>query len=159
MGRVTAEKMRACGVPAIIGNAGVNGHSSVERIYSMGLWLNKTLNLKTKVTLFYLGINDAVLLSRAGLDAIATVGTWPHIRRHFINNSASIRLIRIVRGSFRAKRLKIVCEQSPPELLRQGTNSKIDATLYRTAVLAYGDRVRRLSERTVRKGALSIFIS
>ena len=40
----------------------------------------------------------------AGHDAIVAVGTGPRMRRYIINNSALVRLIRLIRGSIQARK-------------------------------------------------------
>jgi lysophospholipase L1-like esterase len=101
------ERFTRADIPAVVGNAGINGHSTVGHIYSMKAWLSRVPQLKPKVILFYLGINDVALPAQARHDAIVAVGAWPRIGRYIINNSALVRLIRIVRGSIRAKNLRV----------------------------------------------------
>ncbi|NKB19531.1 MAG: hypothetical protein GKS01_03200 [Alphaproteobacteria bacterium] len=153
------QKFVQAGFPAIIGNAGVNGHSSVGHILSLESWLSRIPNLKPKFILFYLGINDVALPARAEQDAIVAIGSWARIRRYIINNSIFIRLTRLIRGSFRAKQLRIAYENAPPKLVWQGNSPEIDGALYRKVVSTYGDRVRRLFELTTRMDALPVFIS
>jgi lysophospholipase L1-like esterase len=153
------ERFARAGVPAIVGNAGINGHSTVGHLYSMGSWLSRIPQLKPKIILFYIGINDAVLPTQAGYDAIVAVGTWPRIRRYIINNSALVRLIRIVRGSIRAQSLRVAYHTVSSPLVRQDSYPKIDPSLYRRQLLDYGTRVERLFDLTIEIGALPIFVS
>lgn len=45
-----------------VANAGVDGQSSKGHIKNFSLWFDKIQNLKPKYVIFYLGINDAILL-------------------------------------------------------------------------------------------------
>ena len=147
------------GIPAVVGNAGINGHSTVGHISSMESWLSRVPHLKPKIILYYLGINDAALPARAGYDAIVAVGTWPRIRRYIINNSALVRLIRIIRGSIRAKNLRVAYHTVSSPLVRQDIYPIIDPSLYSRQLSDYGTRVKRLFDLTIDMGALPVFVS
>lgn len=152
-------KFMQAGIPAVVGNAGINGHSTVGHLYSMEFWFNRIPQLEPKIILFYVGINDAVLPALAAQDAIVASGVWFRLRRYIVNNSAVVRLVRLIRGFIMAKRLRVAYDAAPPKLRRLGGSSKFDGTPYREAVSAYGDRINRLAELSKRKGALPIFIS
>jgi len=153
------QRFAQAGIPAVVGNAGINGHSTVGHINSMEFWLSRIPQLKPKVILYYIGINDAVLPAEAGYDAIVAVGTWPRIRRYIINNSAFVRLIRIIRGSVRAKNLRIAYHTVSSPLVRLDNYPKIDPSQYRRQLSGYGARVKRLFDLTIDMGALPVFVS
>ncbi len=153
------QKFKQVGIPAVIGNAGINGHSTVGHMYSMESWLNRIPQLKPKIILFYVGINDAVLPARAEQDSIVASGSWPRLRRYVVNNSALVRMVRLIRGSYMAKKLRVTYEAAPPKLKQYGSNPEFDETPYREAVAAYDHRIKRLAELSVRMGAFPIFIS
>jgi lysophospholipase L1-like esterase len=153
------DRFTRAGIPAIVGNAGINGHSTIGHIYSMESWLSRIPQLKPKVILYYLGINDVALPTQSGHDAIVAVGTWPRIRRYIINNSALVRLLRIIRGSIRAKNLQIAYHTVSSPLGRQDSYPKIAPSQYRHQVFNYGIRVKRLFGLTMEMGALPVFVS
>ena len=153
------DRFARAGIPAIIGNAGVNGHSTVGHIYSLEAWLSRIPRLKPKVILYFIGINDVALPSQSGHDAIVAVGTWPRLLRYMINNSALIRLIRIIRGSIRATNIRVAYGWVSSSLRRYGPYPKIDPSQYRRQLSDYGARVKRLSDLSFERGALPVFIS
>jgi hypothetical protein len=81
------------------------------------------------------------------------------MRRYIINNSALVRLIRVIRGSIRARKLQLAYHtvSSPP--VRQSSYPKIDPALYRRQLSDYGTRVKRLFDLTIDMGALPVFVS
>ena len=129
----------------------------VGHIYSLVSWLNRISQLNPKVILYYLGINDAALPSEAGHDAILAVGIGPRMRRYIINNSALVRLIRAIRGSIKARKLRLAHHtvSSPPT--RQSSHPKIDPVLCRRQLSDYGTRVKSLFDLTIAMGALPVF--
>jgi hypothetical protein len=129
----------------------------VGHIYSLVSWLNRILQLNPKVILSYLGVNDAALPSEVGHDAILAVGIGPRMRRYIINNSALVRLIRLIRGSIKARKLRLAHHTvlSPPT--RQSSHPKIDPVLCRRQLSDYGTRVKSLFDLRIAMGALPVF--
>jgi lysophospholipase L1-like esterase len=153
------DRFTRAGIPAIVGNAGINGHLTVGHIYSLVSWLDRILQLNPKNILYYLGINDAALPFEAGHDAILAVGIGPRMRRYIINNSALVRLIRVIRGSIKERKLRLAYHtvSSPPA--RQSNYTKIDPAFCRRQLSDYGTRVKSLFDLTIDMGALLVFVS
>jgi len=76
-----------------------------------------------------------------------------------VNNSALVRMVRLIRGSYMAKKLRVTYEATPPKLKQYGSSPKFDETPYREALSAYGHRIKRQAERSDRMAAIPIFIS
>ena len=51
-----------------VGNAGIDGQSTIGHLYSLKNWLSKIPNLKPKLIIFYIGINDHYLSNLSFFD-------------------------------------------------------------------------------------------
>ncbi len=153
------QKFRQAGIPITVGNAGINGHSTIGHIYSLENWLLRVPNLQPKIILFYIGINDAVLPADGSYDAIVPANGWGKFRRYAINNSAVIRLIRVVRGSILASELRLAYRAWAPTPLKPVAPPAIHRKPYIKRLSTYRQRVLRLIQLAVERGATPILVT
>jgi len=92
---VLQKKLQENGIKTCIANAGVDGHSTFGHIASFKEWWEKLPQLKPKVIIFYVGINDFLRNSvNPGFDENEK-GAYAYIKR----NSIIFNLLRLYRNN------------------------------------------------------------
>ena len=155
---VAESRLRALGAPLVIGNAGVDGQSTVGHIFNFDFWFSALPELKPKVVLFYLGINDTLRHERRHeYDSNVDMTSW---RRR----SATYQLLRTLSDNMRARavgvyhgRRRELTEDSftAQGLVADAARQDIAAMLNETFLR----NVRALVERVHRMGATPVFMT
>ena len=158
-------KFMAEGFDLVVTNASIDGQSTRGHIRALDLWLSKIPELKPKYVIGYLGINDVVVGSdTAKFDKMRSPNISRQIRQYIMNHSVFYNQFRRIRGSFVARRTKLmhganaqitgvwmpVSEWTDPETLRSNLSQK----LYN-----YKRRLQVLSSRIKRLGAEPIYVT
>ena len=92
-----AQGLAERGHPCFIGNAGIDGQSSIGNIEALNRWLIPLAHLKPRLVLVYAGINDVALGEAAAFDTIA-VNPGRRFERWVRDRSALARLWMILKG-------------------------------------------------------------
>jgi len=159
-------KFAEAGHPISVANAGINGQTSYGHILAFDLWFPLIPNLKPKVILAYVGINDRRLKASIRYDEMKSPDAFRRFAQYFKNHSALYRLYRIIHGSIDAREAqlvhrsgsnfdaniewKLMSPQPDPEALRPKINEDL---------LGYADRIRILAEKIRSIGATPVFVS
>ncbi len=143
----------------VIGNAGIDGHSSVGHLNSFEVWFPRVPNLKPKFVLFYVGLNDVHVENHERYDTIVPKTPWERFRRYVSNNSALNSGFRTLRGMLRARRARLVYLDDPPKLAPIDANPTVDSTAYAARLAEYAGRLSALAVKTREFGARPIFIT
>jgi lysophospholipase L1-like esterase len=150
-----------------IANAAVDGHSTVGHIRSFDHWFPNVPGLKPRYVLAYIGINDLFVLPelRPLYDTITPDGFWQRLNARIRNSSAVYNLIRTVRGSIRARRVRLVYRSGLTRDLKPvpvKNIAEIRAGLAKKLakdIAAYRARVKLLAGRIKAFGARPIFVT
>jgi lysophospholipase L1-like esterase len=104
---VLGRELRARGKPAVVANAGVDGHSTAGHIRSFDHWFARIPRLKPRTIIYFIGINERGVApdAVAGADRLSHDGAYRRIRTYVENNSALIRGVRTARGWLAARRI------------------------------------------------------
>lgn len=153
------------GKTLVVVSAAVDGHTTVGHIRSFDLWFPKVPGLRPRYVLAYIGINDLFVDGHARYDVMVPEGVWQHIRARIRNASAIYNLIRTVRGSVRARRVRLVYGSGLPRDLKPVPVKDIEKIRARLAnklaedIAAYRERVKLLAGRIKAFGARPIFVT
>ena len=156
---VLEERFRQNGKQVTVANAGVDGHSSVGHLVSLESWFPRIPDLKPRVVLYYVGINDTLVEHHARYDRIVPDDQWERFRRYASNNSALNSLFRTVRGALKAQRTRVVYGSEPPNIRALSAVEAATALAqvrhqdYLPRLDAYAGRIREIVMKTRAMGA------
>lgn len=162
---VLQRRFAEAGRVVAVGNAGIDGHSTIGHLASLEHWFPRLSGLAPRLMLFYVGINDVLVEAHGRYDDIVATGIWGRVRRYVSNNSALNRLYRIVRGAVRARRARVVYGQAPLKLVPFAADDATAALAsanradYLPRLDAYGGRLRAIAEKTRGFGARPVFVT
>ena len=155
--------------PPVVVNAGVDGHSTVGHLRAFDVWFPRIPDLKPRWVVFYVGINDVFVDLQAEHDSTIseTRGTLARLQRYLKNHSALFELHRIVVGSRKASRQRVVhggadASTAFPQFVDDAGIERRKAVLRaerREALRQYRSRVEGLVEKTRALGARPIFVT
>jgi len=149
----------------VVVNAAVDGHTTVGHIRSFDHWFPNVPGLKPRHVLAYIGINDMYTDEHERYDVMTPEGLWQRIRARVRNSSAIYNLIRTVRGSIRARRVRLVYGSGRPRDLKPVPVKDIEKIRARLAkelardIAAYRERAKLLAGRIKGFGAQPIFVT
>ncbi|HZT86994.1 MAG TPA: SGNH/GDSL hydrolase family protein [Stellaceae bacterium] len=152
------------GCPQTIANAGIDGYSTVAHIASFRGWFDRVPNLKPRVILVYVGINDAGVDPGEVNNADSQRYTSP-LRRleHYVAARSAVRRLYVtLRGWWRARRAHLLHGETPvlrhpvwePAALPADFETGIAGKLQ-----AYRSRLERLDGLIRRFGSRPIYIT
>ena len=163
---VLDRKLAAAGYGLKAVNAGIPGHSSIAHIRSFDVWLPLIPGLRPKYVMFYIGINDTHAEALERYDLLERRRFWGRVGAMFRNNSALYNAYRVIRGTWRARRVNIVhkvLDTSEARMTRRdGGGPERTARLaaaWRDRLDAYEGRVRKLVELVRGRGAEPILVT
>ena len=113
------EKLNKRGLKIKIANAGVDGQSTLGHIYNFDLWFKKIPNLKPKIFLLYIGINDSAVLFKSlnsnkleqfifRSDYLIDKKLTDKFFRYIKNNSYFYKIVKIMIGHKAAKKYNLI---------------------------------------------------
>ena len=149
----------------VVVNAAVDGHTTVGLIRSFDLWFPNVPGLRPRYVLAYIGINDMYADNHARYDVMAPEGVWQHLYARVRNNSAIYSLIRNLRGSIRARKVRLVYGSGLPRELKPVPVKNIAefraglAKKLAKDIAAYRARATLLAGRIKAFGARPIFVT
>ena len=158
---VLQHRFQTAGCRIVIGNAGVDGQSTVGHIRDFDWWFPFVPNLRPRYVLFYVGINDLFLVSDLEEDRLVREGEPESLLAKMQARSAVYHLVRTVRGIVRAKagalqhsavRFDTIAWTTQP--LRNSYQPVLAEKL-----AAYATRLDALVRRTRALGAEPIFVT
>ena len=151
------------GLNVCVANAGVDGHTTFAHIEAMRHWLPMIPELKPRVVLLYLGINDAAMRLKMGAfdEARADNGWMARAKRAVKSNSALYRALSVLRRRsedtpvFAAHRL---VDPKEYEYSSAAASDGIEALVAQNAD-AFGARLRELLRQIAALGAKPVCVS
>jgi len=151
-------ELRKRGLQVEFGNAGVDGQSTIGHLFNFENWFPLLPELRPKVVLFYVGINDVLQpASRADFDAKLDATSW-RVR------SVTWQLLKTIQGNLVARDTRAAHGLKPKHSESDFTGVGMLSTEHRL-YLAKGltDRflanIARLSEDATSMGAIPVFVT
>ena len=157
-------RFAAEGTPKTVVNAGVEGQSTVGHLRNFELWFPLVPELKPRVVVAYIGVNDVALEKAEYYDEMVSRDLMRRVRYYFLNNSAIYHLFRTLRGLQRARDAQLAHGggfASDLEWVEAPRQPVPDASepVYKDRLDAYGQRVRLLAQRIRGLGAVPAFVT
>lgn len=155
--------------PPVVVNAGVDGHSTVGHLRAFDVWFPRIPDLRPRWVVFYVGINDVFVDLQAEHDSTIseTRGMSARLLRYLKNHSVLFELHRIVVGSRKASRQRVIhggggATMAFPVFVDDAGIERRKAVLRadrREALRQYRSRIEGLVEKTRALGARPIFVT
>jgi hypothetical protein len=164
---VVEERFRQDGKNIVVGNAGVDGQSTIGHIKNFEIWFPMVPRLRPKYVLFYIGINDFYRIKDdSRFDAItdsasARLGGFNEFTENLKDKSVLYSLLRKTRGWFRTQNNRIGHTKTDFSKLTytyEGVASRRLYELYEKNIAGFENRLSVLMEYTRKMGAISIFV-
>ena len=93
-----------------VGNAGIDGQSTIGHLWNFKNWFPKIPELSPKVIIVYVGFNDSIIDAKEAIGRLPvpirlrkTSGADDRAKQYFKNHSALFRLYRVANGALKAK--------------------------------------------------------
>ncbi len=139
----------------VVGNAGVDGHSTFGHLIALERWLPGIEGLDPRIVLFYVGINDVLLQNSNRLEAPRT------IRDHFRERSALYHVFRTVKGVWVARQAGVVHASQDLSAIQWVDTPRPDEHLGKAAQLLeeYSERVALLTDHARELGWTPVFVT
>lgn len=161
---VLRARFAAEGAPRTVVNAAVEGQSTVGHLRNFELWFPLIPNLRPRVVVAYIGVNDMALEKAEYYDEMVSRDLMRRVRYFFLNNSAIYHLVRTLRGMQRARDAQLAHgggfasglewveapRQPIPETAAAAFKDRLDA---------YAQRISLLAERIRGLGAVPVFVT
>jgi len=154
---VMADRLAAAGRPAVVGNAGIDGQSTIGHLVNFDSWFTNVPGLHPRLVVLYVGINDAAL-GGLSVDSLS----FSSVHKWFRHNSALFRLGRTVQGAIEARRARLTHAAVDFEhaVWTDRPNTPDNRTAHPAAdPAAYAARLRALVERVRAIGALPVLVT
>jgi hypothetical protein len=150
------------GKEVVVGNAGVDGQTTVGHLRDFEWWFPEVPGLAPEYILFYVGGNDFHVPSGGLGDRTVDGGPMPELRERFANNSALCCLYRSLEGNLRAEVICNIGHHHEDFAVCTWTTEPLhaeSALLLGDRPAAYELRLRELIVRTRALGAEPIVVS
>jgi lysophospholipase L1-like esterase len=152
---VLERTLRRAGRDVVVANAGLDGQSTLGMIADLDLWIPYIPNLRPRLVLVYVGIND-VYLKDSWRDSLHVT----KLKREIEQRSALVRLWSIVKGWLRAHRAELnhhAVDFAHATWTDQPAQPEVPAQA--AALAAYKVRLAQIADRIERLGAVPMFIT
>lgn len=155
---VTQRELERLGDRRVIVNAGVDGQSSVGHLFNFDFWFPLLPELRPRVFLFYVGVNDVMRNDRRGeFDGALDARSWRV-------QSATYQLIRTVRSNFRARSVGVTHGRKRAFDETEFTTTGLVSAEQREAIAtrvgaSFLRNIDSLRQRVVAMGAKPIFVT
>ena len=155
-----------------VANAGIDGQSTIGHIKNFELWLKKIKNLKPKYFIFYIGINDSILLIESSnkssslskysiADNLINEFTNEKLIKYFKNNSALYNLYKIIDGNFKARKYGVIHKTESWKNISNKKVIQIDHENQNVKLFLkkYSERLKILNDYTHELNSTPIFVT
>ncbi|MCZ4351038.1 hypothetical protein O4H61_00775 [Roseovarius aestuarii] len=149
-----------------IANAGIDGQSTFGHIANFDSWFSRIVGLRARYVLFYVGINDALILSeKPEFDAIESTGKLRRIQLFVREKSAFYQMYLILKQVLRPQQTNHQLSQDnfaiEPPFATEGTldPSAMQSPEIIRALDILGDNITTLAKLSRDMGAQPIFVT
>lgn len=153
-----ARELARRGRPLVFANAGVDGQSTTGHLFNFRYWFPLLTEMRPKIVLFYLGINDVMKSGRReSYDAKVDATSWRV-------KSVTWQLIRTVRGNLQARSAQVLHGRKPIFTASDFTTAGALPAEQRTALAtsiaeSFVDNVDKLRAQAEALGAIPVFVT
>ena len=155
-----------------VANAGAMGQSTIGHLKNFEIWFNQIPNLKPEYFIYYIGINDSILLLKAldkykdkrnynEADTLVSKKLFERQVRYLKNNSVFYKLFKLIDGYFLAKKYGVThftgTWKNKKKIKPIEVNKEDKIVLQ--FLIEYQKRLKKINERTKKYKSKTIFIT
>ena len=155
-----------------VANAGTMGQSTIGHLKNFEIWFNQIPNLKPEYFIYYIGINDSILLLKAldkykdkrnynEADTLVSKKLFERQVRYLKNNSVFYKLFKLIDGYFLAKKYGVThftgTWKNKKKIKPIEVNKEDKIVLQ--FLIEYQKRLKKINERTKKYKSKTIFIT
>ena len=155
-----------------VANAGTMGQSTIGHLKNFEIWFNQIPNLKPEYFIYYIGINDSILLLKAldkykdkrnynEADTLVSKKLFERQVRYLKNNSVFYKLFKLIDGYFLAKKYSVTHFTGTwknKKKIKPIVVNKEDKIVLQF-LIEYQKRLKKINERTKKYKSKTIFIT
>ena len=155
-----------------IANAGVDGQSTVGHLKNFSMWFKQIPNLNPEYFLYYIGINDSILLLKTlnknnyknnynEADFLISNQLFERYSKYLKNNSVFYKLIKLIDGYFTAKKYGVI-HFTKTWKNKENFKSIIinhDNKIIVQFLIDYQKRLKKINDETKKFNAKAIFVT
>ena len=155
-----------------VANAGVMGQSTIGHLKNFEIWFSEIPNLNPEYFIYYIGINDSILLLKA-LDkyqdkreyneADILIGKEPFERqtRYLKNNSVFYKFFKLIDGYFVAKKYGVIHFSGRGKIKENFQNIEINPEnkIVINFLRNYKNRLKKINEKSKKYKSKTIFVT
>ena len=155
-----------------VANAGTMGQSTIGHLKNFEIWFNQIPNLKPEYFIYYIGINDSILLLKAldkykdkrnynEADTLVSKKLFERQVRYLKNNSVFYKLFKLIDGYFLAKKYGVTHFTGTwknKKKIKPIVVNKEDKIVLQF-LIEYQKRLKKINERTKKYKSKTIFIT
>lgn len=157
---VIQQRFHSIGKKVVVGNAGIDGQSTVGHIKNFDWWFPEILGLRPKYILFYVGLND--FYKDEAYDALLIRENNHSIRRLLMEKSAMYHVARTLYGIYQAEVKHKIGHAALDFSTIEWTNRPLQNSydeLMKTRLKEYAERLNILITKTRKFGSIPIFVT
>ena len=155
-----------------VANAGTMGQSTIGHLKNFEIWFNQIPNLNPKYFIYYIGINDSILLLKAldkykdkrnynDADTLVSEKKFERQSRYLKNNSILYKIFKLVDGYFTAKKYGAIHFTATWKNKKEFQSIKINPQ-NKVAVQFledYKKRLKKIKEETNKYNSIAILVT
>ena len=155
-----------------VANAGVDGQSTVGHLKNFQVWFNQIPNLKPEFFIYYIGINDSVLLLKAldkykyktkynEADVLQNEKLFERNSKYLKNHSVFYKIFKLYEGYAVAKKYGAIHFTSSWENRPKSKPIKINSEdkIAVQFLIDYKKRLKKINEETIKYGSKRILVT
>ena len=155
-----------------VANAGTMGQSTIGHLKNFEIWFNQIPNLKPEYFIYYIGINDSILLLKAldkykdkrnynEADTLVSKKLFERQVRYLKNNSVFYKLFKLIDGYFLAKKYGVTHFTSTWKNKKKFKPIEVNKEdkIVLQFLIEYQKRLKKINERTKKYKSKTIFIT
>ena len=155
-----------------VANAGVDGQSTIGHLKNFEVWFNQIPNLNPDYFIYYIGINDSLLLLNAldkskhkknynEADALLNEEPLERITKYLKNNSVFYKIFKLTNGYFLAKKHGVIHFTNTWKINKEFRPIEINQEDKITVkfLIDYQKRLKEISEETKKYNSKTILVT
>tara|TARA_B110000037_G_scaffold14328_1_gene15085 strand:+ start:167 stop:1186 length:1020 start_codon:yes stop_codon:yes gene_type:complete len=155
-----------------VANAGVDGQSTIGHLKNFEVWFNQIPNLKPDYFIYYIGINDSLLLLKAldksenkiyynEADTLLNEKLFERVSKYIKNNSVFYKIFKLTDGYFLAKKYGVIHFTDTWEISKKFQPIKINQEdkIVVKFLIDYKKRLKKISEETKKYNSRTILVT
>ena len=155
-----------------VANAGVMGQSTIGHLKNFEMWFNEIPNLSPEYFIYYIGINDSILLLKSlnkyqdkrdynEADILVGKKLFERQTRYLKNNSVFYKIFKLIDGYFVAKKYGVIHFTNSGNINKEFQSIKINPEneIVIRFLNNYNNRLKKINKKSKKYKSKTIFVT